>query len=84
MSMTAIQTSPFSGHSLPSLVYSPRIGHALILFSRIVVIYLDGPIIMGSNMDNVYFSPGFHSVLDSTGSCGNIAEDGDVVDWFIE
>lgn len=35
-------------------------------------------------MDNVYFSPSFGSELGSTGSCRNIAEEGDVADWFTE
>lgn len=49
-----------------------------------MAIYLDETIIMGNNMDNEYFSLHIGSVLDSTGSCGNTAEDGDVADWFIE
>jgi len=35
-------------------------------------------------MNNVYSSSRFVLVLDSTGNCGNIADDGDIADWFIE
>lgn len=82
--MSAIKTSPFWGHSVPPVAHSPRIGYTPIFFPRIVDIYLDGTIIMGNNMDNVYFCPLPGLVLDSTRSCRKTAECGDIADRFIE